>query len=234
VTLTGASTTTASFTAPSSGATLTFKLTVTDNQGTQGLDTVNVVVNTAPTVNAGPDQSVSPSAAVTLSGSATDFDGTVVSYSWTQTAGTTVMLTGASTATASFTAPSTPGALTFRLSATDNEGVSNNDTVNVIVPAPNIGGGRGRGCFIATAAFGTPMAQEVRYLRAFRDQYLLSTTVGREFVRLYYKFSPPLADYLRRHDGLRAMVRGALAPLVALSKTIVSPQTMETETADRP
>jgi len=67
------------------------------------------------------------------------------------------------------------------------------------------------------------MAPEVRYLRAFRDQVLLPSAAGREFVRWYYEFSPPVADYLRRHDGLRALVRGALAPLVALSKMIVSP-----------
>jgi len=114
-------------------------------------------------------------------------------------------------------------------------GTSNTTSFTIAVPPPpSSGGGGGGGCFIATAAFGTPMAQEVRYLRAFRDQYLLSTNVGREFVRLYYKFSPALADYLREHDGLRTLARDALAPLVALSKTIVSSQTLETETADRP
>jgi hypothetical protein len=68
------------------------------------------------------------------------------------------------------------------------------------------------------------MAQEVHYLRAFRDQYLLTTAIGNKFVQLYYRYSPPLADYLRRHDALRALVRVALTPLVALSQMLAGPQ----------
>jgi hypothetical protein len=110
-------------------------------------------------------------------------------------------------------------------------GTSNTLTFTIAAPPepPSSGGGGGGGsCFIATAAYGTPMAQEVRYLRAFRDQYLLTTVMGQKFVQLYYKYSPPLADYLRRHDDLRTMARGVLAPVVALSKMLVGPQTRDT------
>jgi len=96
------------------------------------------------------------------------------------------------------------------------------------------GGGGGGGCFIATAAYGSPMATEVRYLRAFRDRYLLTNEWGRWFVEQYYRFSPPLADQLRAHDGWRAIVRVALSPLVALSKWAVSGETLEQGTVDRP
>ncbi len=75
-------------------------------------------------------------------------------------------------------------------------------------------------CFIATAAFGGGSALETRYLRAFRDSYLKTNAIGRKFVELYYSYSPPVADALRRHDGLRAAVRVGLMPLVALSKTL--------------
>ena len=78
------------------------------------------------------------------------------------------------------------------------------------------------------------MATEVRYLRAFRDQYLLTSKLGRLFVEQYYRFSPPLADQLRAHDGWRAIVRVALSPLVALSKWAVSAETLEKGTVDRP
>ena len=78
------------------------------------------------------------------------------------------------------------------------------------------------------------MAKDVRYLRAFRDQYLLTNKPGRWFMEQYYRLSPPLADELRAHDDWRAIVRFALSPLVALSKRFVSGETFEKQTVDRP
>jgi hypothetical protein len=103
-------------------------------------------------------------------------------------------------------------------------------------PAPDTGPHSVGGfhCFIATAAYGSSMAPDVRYLRAFRDQYLLTNKFGRWFVEQYYRLSPPLADELRAHDGWRALVRFALSPLVALSKWLASDETFEKQTADRP
>lgn len=89
--------------------------------------------------------------------------------------------------------------------------------------APASGGGGGSsGCFIATAAWGTPMHTEVRYLRAFRDEYLLTNALGRYFVDIYYAVSPPVADYIRQHEALRGFIRASLRPLVALSHRLVS------------
>jgi uncharacterized repeat protein (TIGR01451 family) len=112
-------------------------------------------------------------------------------------------------------------------------GTSNILTFTIGTPPPPSGGGGG-GCFIATAAYGTPMAGEVRYLRAFRDEVLLHSAPGRWFVEQYYTYSPALADVLREHDGWRAVVRAGLAPLVALSKWLVSSESLARQTADRP
>jgi hypothetical protein len=84
------------------------------------------------------------------------------------------------------------------------------------------GGGGGGGCFIATAAFGTPMAKEVRVLCKFRDEYLLTNYWGTRFVKLYYRNSPPIANYIAKHDELRAMVRVLLRPLIEFGKAVTS------------
>ena len=73
------------------------------------------------------------------------------------------------------------------------------------------------GCFIATAAFGSKFEKHVQLLRRFRDFYLMPNSIGRTFVKAYYKYSPPMADFIAKHDTLRTMVRWGLAPLIAVS-----------------
>jgi hypothetical protein len=73
------------------------------------------------------------------------------------------------------------------------------------------------GCFIATAAYGSMMEPHVKILRDFRDRFLLGNMVGKGFVRLYYTYSPPIADFIAKHDSLKAMVRISLLPVVGVS-----------------
>lgn len=141
VTLNNPNSATASFTAPTTLAVnpLTFELTVTDDDGATTSDTVVVSitpVNAVPIVDAGENQSLVEGSEVSLNAAATDSDGSIESYSWVQTAGTTVSLTNADTATATFTAPmvtSTGETLTFEITVTDNEGAVATDTVNIQV-----------------------------------------------------------------------------------------------------
>ena len=147
VTLSNANTATVSFTAPTTttNVALTFRLTVTDNRGGTNADDVIVNVtgtptptpNQNPTANAGPDQTVASAANVTLAGSGTDPDGTIASFAWTQTSGTTVTLSNASAANPTFTAPSQSSnvALGFRLTVTDNRGGTATDDVVINVTA---------------------------------------------------------------------------------------------------
>ena len=77
-------------------------------------------------------------------------------------------------------------------------------------------------CFIATAAYGTPMAKEIQILREFRDEYLLTNTVGRALVDFYYRVSPPLAEFITEHPSLKPIVRAGLLPAIAMSTLVVN------------
>jgi len=71
------------------------------------------------------------------------------------------------------------------------------------------------GCFIATAAYGTPTAEQIDVLREFRDIVLLKSTAGSQFVALYYQLSPPVADFISGSSFLRTLVRELLVdPIV--------------------
>jgi hypothetical protein len=79
----------------------------------------------------------------------------------------------------------------------------------------------GGGCFIATAAYGSAQEHHVMMLREFRDRFLLKHVSGRAFVTFYYKYSPPMANYIAQHDTIRMYVRWGLFPLVWLSQVIL-------------
>ncbi len=69
-------------------------------------------------------------------------------------------------------------------------------------------------CFVATAAYGDPSHPDVEVLRRFRDRYLMKSRAGRTFVALYYRYSPPVAEFVARRPALRALSRAALSPIV--------------------
>ena len=156
------------FTAPdvSADTTLTFTLTVRDDDGDTDTDTVQVTVkdgdtgpepNTAPVADAGEDQSVKEGGTVVLDGSgSTDADGTIASYTWTQsdTTGVVVTLSNSAAIKPTFTAPDVENTiiLTFSLVVTDDDGATSSaDPVRITITKKSSGGGGG-GCFIDSLA----------------------------------------------------------------------------------
>ncbi len=101
--------------------------------------TFDVRINAVPTVNAGPDQSISlPTNSVVLSGSGVD-DGTIVSYTWTKLTGpATFTLQNAATPTLTVS-DLIVGSYVFRLEVKDDDSATGFDEVTVIVsPKPNL------------------------------------------------------------------------------------------------
>jgi hypothetical protein len=76
-------------------------------------------------------------------------------------------------------------------------------------------------CFIASAAYGSPLAAEVSVLREVRDRYLMTHAPGRALVAAYYAVGPSLASAVQTNATLRAAVRAVLQPLVALAGFVV-------------
>jgi len=76
------------------------------------------------------------------------------------------------------------------------------------------------GCFIATAAYDSPMAFEVEILRQFRDETLLQSKAGQIFVAIYYRISPPLAHAISKSNKIKRMVRNCiLEPIVKVLRS---------------
>ena len=74
------------------------------------------------------------------------------------------------------------------------------------------------GCFIATAAYGSPLSSEVAALSRFRDETLLKSTLGSHFVDMYYILSPPLASLISRSVFLKWIVKTII--LIPLLKAL--------------
>jgi hypothetical protein len=78
-------------------------------------------------------------------------------------------------------------------------------------------------CFIATAAYGSPLAQEVVLLQDFRDHYLSRYALGEKFIQAYYRVSPSLASKISKNRVLKMLTRFLLTPVIFLIKKSSGP-----------
>ena len=89
---------------------------------------------------------------------------------------------------------------------------------NLVFFFDHVTGGKGGGCLIATAAFGSEMAPQVQFLRELRDNTVLQTESGTSFMtgfnQFYYSFSPTIADYERENPAFKEAVKLTLTPLL--------------------
>ncbi|RZD37647.1 MAG: hypothetical protein CXT78_15845 [Thaumarchaeota archaeon] len=87
---------------------------------------------------------------------------------------------------------------------------------NIIEEISNEQGG---GCLIATATYGSEMATEVQQLRELRDNQLLQTKSGTQFMGMfndiYYSFSPTIADMERENPYFKEAVKIAITPMIS-------------------
>ena len=105
-------------------------ITVVDNLGATASDEINITVqerqNEAPVANAGSDKNISVNQSLTITGSATDSDGRIVSYEWRQ--GTSVL----SNSLSFLYVPKKLGANTLTLTVIDDDHASSSDSVTII------------------------------------------------------------------------------------------------------
>lgn len=69
-------------------------------------------------------------------------------------------------------------------------------------------------CFIATAAFGSTLDPRIESLRSFRNLYLLNSDFGKYLVKIYYNFSPQLAEKIHGSALLKTLAQAFVWPAV--------------------
>jgi RHS repeat-associated protein len=115
-----------------------YAVVVTRSTCTSKVSNVSTIsLNAKPLVNAGADQTfTAPVSSITLTGSASDPDGTIAAYLWSKVSGKNVMISNSNTPSATISGLLI-GEYIFRLSATDDFGETTSDDVKITVVAPD-------------------------------------------------------------------------------------------------
>lgn len=169
-------------------------------------------IATTTTTTTVPSTTTSPSATTTA-----------ITITSSPTSGTTVTTTTSyastpSTVLTSTIIPSTTTTTTAQTSPTLTHSTSQTQSTTLVSTTT----AQQRRCIIATAAYGSEMEPEVQLLRDLRDQKLLPTFAGSQFMqifdRFYYSFSPQVAEVVGSNPAIAEMTRILIAPLISVLK----------------
>jgi hypothetical protein len=217
------------------GASSPYKSAATDHKDI-GADMSSLTLATAGVVQGTPDQTpptvsiTAPVEGATVSGSS--FTVSAAASDNVGVVGVQFMLDGATLASEVMTPPfsiswdtTTAANGPHTLTAVARDAAGNTTTSrSIVVTVLNIPGGGGSsdktGCFLAISTCGPDRSRVLRILRAFRDRTLIPHPLGHRLVELYYRHSPPLANYMKDKEGMKILVRFCLRPVVFILERI--------------
>lgn len=96
--------------------------------------------------------------------------------------------------------------------------LSPNTVVSCVTPADVEALLDGKKCFVATAAYGSPLHPYVEIFRKFRSEFLLKSEVGKFLVRKYYLNSPHMANVIEQKPWLKQLTQIGLWPLLLFAQ----------------
>jgi len=156
-----------------------------------------------------------PTSTTTLTFSSTTTTTTTSSTTYTSTSYSPTITTPITVGTVSTCLTTTTTTTTSTMALTSQVTVATTRSTTVTVTTTPTA----RACVIASVAYGSELAPEVQFLREFRDQAVMSTFAGSQFVKIfnafYYSFSPSISRAIAGSPVLQASVRTLIYPLVA-------------------
>ncbi|WP_455277618.1 CFI-box-CTERM domain-containing protein, partial [[Eubacterium] cellulosolvens] len=126
---------------------------------------------------------------------------------------------GIASSTLSIPIPADAPVGTYAFNITGTSGpISHKTSATLTITEAEEPSGPGMQCIIATSTYGSELSPEVQFLRSFRDQTVMSTFSGKQFMNVfntwYYSFSPPVAGTIESNTPIKSMMKVVLYPLI--------------------